>query len=96
MQDEGAVKRVGLKLFFLPLSSGPLSRRKGRSARYRLSSRLSRETSTHDGPGCVMREDDVGRRLASSPEALLRQEVAGQIICDTKGVANAVGSFRPN
>lgn len=27
-----------------------------------------------------MREDDVGRRLASSPEALLWQEVAGQII----------------
>lgn len=40
-----------------------------------------------------MREDDVGRRLASSPEALLRQEVAGQIIpVARKAVANVVGS----
>ncbi|KAL6260560.1 hypothetical protein P5V15_008081 [Pogonomyrmex californicus] len=52
---------------------------KGRSAR-RLSRGLADEISTHDGPGCGVCEDDVGRRLASSPEALLRQEVVGQII----------------
>lgn len=44
---------------------------KGRSAR-RLSQGLADEISIHDGPGYDVCEDDVGRRLASSPEALLR------------------------
>lgn len=57
----------------------PLSRRKGYSTRW-LSFRLAREILTHDGPGCGVCEDDVGRRLASSPEALLRQEATGHII----------------
>lgn len=56
-----------------------LSCEKVRSAR-RLARGLAGEISTHDGPGCGVCEDDVGRRLASSPEALLRQEVVDQII----------------
>lgn len=57
----------------------PSSRGKGHSTRW-LSFRIAREILTHDGPGCGVREDDVGRRLAWSPEALLRQEAAGHII----------------
>lgn len=56
-----------------------LSYEKGRSAQ-RLSQGLADEISTHDGPGYDVCEDDVGRRLASPPEALLRQEVVDQII----------------
>jgi len=55
-------------------------RKRAFSARRPFRSGLARGIPTHDGPGCSLREDDVGRRLASSPGALLRRNVAGQII----------------
>jgi len=88
-------RRVPVKLSAVPPSPDLLSYGKGCSAR-RFPRGLASEISTHDGPGCNVCEDDVGRRLASSPEALLWQEVVNQIIPSTKGAANAVGSFRPN
>jgi hypothetical protein len=68
-------------------------RKRAFSARRPSRSGLARGIPTHDGPGCGVREDDVGRRLASSPGALLRRNVTGQIIPVARKVsANAADS----